>query len=235
MHIFYTPDIDFDSEYHTLNKEESKHCNKVLRLKEGDKIKLTNGTGTFFEAQINTTSTTNTELKIIEKIQINTSNYSLSIAIAPTKNIKRFEFFLEKVAEIGIDKIIPLTTQFSERKIIKPERLEKVIISAIKQSEKAYKPELFELTKFEDIIKFDFFGKKIIAHCYDLPKTLLQETIKAGENILILIGPEGDFSEEEVQQAINSGFIPVSLSQSRLRTETAGIVACNTVALINLK
>ena len=155
------------------------------------------------------------------------------MAVAPTKNIDRFEWFLEKSTEIGIDEITPLLTEHSERKIIKPERLEKVIIAAMKQSLKAYKPKLNELTPFRKIIAANSFEEKYIAHCYDGEKQGLKTIAGKGKNILILIGPEGDFSTDEIKVARETGFTEISLGNSRLRTETAGVVACHIINLVN--
>jgi 16S rRNA (uracil1498-N3)-methyltransferase len=157
----------------------------------------------------------------------------LTIGVAPTKNIDRFEWFLEKSTEIGIDRVIPLLCRYSERKEIKPERLEKVMVSAMKQSIKAYLPVLSPLQTFKEAIKSQFSGQKFIAHCYEGEKQLLRDAVVRGKDVLILIGPEGDFSNEEVELAINEGFVPISLGNSRLRTETAALVACHTVNLIN--
>ena len=161
-------------------------------------------------------------------------NCTLHIAIAPTKNIDRIEWFAEKCTEIGIDAITLLHCRYSERKEVKNERIEKIIISAAKQSLKATLPALSGITDFKKFITQPFDGDKYIAHCYDQEnKILLKNACKPGTNTLVLIGPEGDFSTEEVEAAIAGGFIPVSLGNSRLRTETAGVVACHTLQLIN--
>jgi 16S rRNA (uracil1498-N3)-methyltransferase len=234
MHLFYSPEILFPA--HKLSEGESKHCTKVLRLINGDRVFITDGKGTFCEAVITNPSPKACILKIVKKShEFGKRNFNLSIAIAPTKNMERFELFLEKVTEIGIDEIIPLICRFSERKEIKPERLDKVIISAMKQSQKAYLPLLTPVHQFKEFIIKPFLGDKFIAYCSKTDKNLLSKLVKQGRNVLILVGPEGDFSSEEVDMAIAEGFIPVSLGESRLRTETAGIVACHTVNLINQK
>ncbi len=234
MHLFYTSEIFFP--FHTLNEEESKHCIKVLRLTKGDKLFLTDGKGAFCEAVIINPSLKACEINIIHQSKnYGKKDFYLSIAIAPTKNSERFEWFLEKATEIGIDEITPLICRFSERKEIKTERLNKVILSAMKQSLKAYLPLLKPVQPFKDFIFNPFRGDKFIAYCSDADKNLLSKIVKKGRNVLIMIGPEGDFSDEEVNMAIAEGFIPVSLGESRLRTETAGIVACHTVNLINQK
>lgn len=234
MHLFYTPDIQH--QIHILSEEESKHCTRVLRLQEGNNLFLTDGKGSFCEAVIKNANPKACVIEIIKRNQeYGKRKFSLSIAIAPTKNIERFEWFLEKATEIGIDEIIPLLCRYSERKEIKPERLEKVIVSAMKQSQKAYKPELSPLQNFNQFIVKPFLGSKFIAHCIEEDKKLLKNLVAPNSNVLILIGPEGDFSSEEVDMALAQDFIPISLGESRLRTETAGVVACHTVNLINQK
>ena len=160
-------------------------------------------------------------------------DYKLHIAISPTKNIERLAWFLEKSTEIGIDVLTPVVCRFSERKIVKEERLHKIIVAAAKQSLKAYFPKLNPMITFDELMKNYQASQKFIAHCYEEDKKLFQNEIKPSSDVLILIGPEGDFSKEEVQKAISLGFVPVSLGNSRLRTETAGVVACHTVAVIN--
>ncbi|MEN8122639.1 MAG: 16S rRNA (uracil(1498)-N(3))-methyltransferase [Bacteroidota bacterium] len=232
MHIFYTSDIKTDK--YTLNEEESKHCIRVLRLKIGDQITLIDGVGGFYFAEITNDHPKRCEVKINQtEKEYGKRNYHLTIAIAPTKNIDRFEWFLEKSTEIGIDGFIPLISEQSERKIIKPERLNKRISSAIKQSIQAYRPNLAKLVKFKDLICMEFHGKKFIAHCFDTTKPYLKNVISKNEEIIILIGPEGDFTLEEVEMAKSKGFEEISLGDSRLRTETAGIVAVHTVAIVN--
>lgn len=232
MHLFYTPDLH--DETHRLSEEESKHCIRVLRLNEGDTLYLVDGKGLFCEATIITAHPKACLLKITDKkYNYGKRNYHLEIAVSPTKNIDRYEWFLEKATEIGIDGIIPLISRHSERKEIKPERLEKVMVSAVKQSIKAFLPQLKPVQTFKETIKSSFDGLKFIAHCNVGDKVLLRDAVVKGAAVLILIGPEGDFSAEEVEMAINEGFIPVSLGDSRLRTETAALVACHTVNLIN--
>ena len=232
MHLFYTPDLKEDS--YRLSEEESKHCVRVLRLTEGDPVFLIDGKGLFCEAIIATAHPKACLLKVVDrKINYGKRDFQLTIGVAPTKNIDRFEWFLEKSTEIGIDRVIPLLCRYSERKEIKPERLEKVMVSAMKQSIKAYLPVLSPLQTFKETIKSQFSGQKFIAHCYEGEKQLLRDALVRGKDVLILIGPEGDFSTEEVEMAINEGYMPISLGNSRLRTETAALVACHTVNLIN--
>jgi 16S rRNA (uracil1498-N3)-methyltransferase len=232
MHIFYTPDISGNT--YTLDETESKHCIRVLRLAKGEQITLVDGRGGFFTAEIDDPNPKRCAVKVIRsELNSGLRNFQVHIAIAPTKNIERTEWFLEKATEIGIDRVIPLLCQHSERKEIKHERLEKVMVSAMKQSLKAYLPRLDQLTKFSDLIRQPFEGQKFIAHCEDQHRELLKNLITPNQNYLILIGPEGDFSPEEIQEAIQAGYQPVSLGNSRLRTETAGVVACHTVNLLN--
>ncbi|RLD69141.1 MAG: 16S rRNA (uracil(1498)-N(3))-methyltransferase [Bacteroidetes bacterium] len=232
MHIFYTPDIKSDK--YTLSEEESKHSVRVLRLQIGDKITLIDGIGGYYIAEITNNHPKRCEIKIIQtEKEYGKRNYHLTMAIAPTKNIDRFEWFLEKSTEIGVDKFIPFISQQSERKVIKPERLDKRINSAIKQSIQAYRPHLGGLVKFKDLINLEFIGKKLIAHCFETKKPYLKDVIAKDESVLILIGPEGDFTMEEVEMAKSKGFREISLGENRLRTETAGIVAVHTVAIGN--
>lgn len=232
MHIFYTPDLS-DNTY-TLDESESKHCVRVLRLEQGDEIILVDGRGGRFTAEITDANPKRCAVKVI-KSEVNSGqkNFSVHLAIAPTKNIERMEWFLEKATEIGLDRVTPLLCRFSERKEIKNDRLEKVMISAMKQSLKACLPQLDPLTKFNDFILQPFEGQKFIAHCDEQHRDLLKKMIAPNKNYLILIGPEGDFSAEEIEAALQAGFHPVSLGESRLRTETAGVVACHTFHLLN--
>lgn len=231
MALFYVPNLAFA---HVLPEEESQHAVKVLRLQVGDAITVVDGVGGFYKARITNPHPKHCLFEIIETVlEFGKKDYKLHIAIAPTKNIERLEWFIEKATEIGIDEITPFVCRFSERKIIKAERLEKIIISAAKQSVKAYFPTLNPLCTFDELMKNHQSSQKFIAHCYEEDKKLLQNEIKKSSDVLILIGPEGDFSKEEVQKAISLGFVPVSLGNSRLRTETAGVVACHTVNLKN--
>ncbi|WP_430973727.1 16S rRNA (uracil(1498)-N(3))-methyltransferase [Sunxiuqinia rutila] len=231
MQLFYTPDIS-ESTY-CLDETESKHAVRVLRLTAGDVIQLIDGKGNFFEAQISDAHPKRCQVEIIKKIsEYNKRTHYLHLAVAPTKNIDRFEWFLEKATEIGIDEITPVLCDHSERKVIKDERLQKVIISAMKQSLKAYLPKLNPLTPLKTLLDTDFEGKKFIAHCYEQNKKELKDELSESGSNLILIGPEGDFSEDEVAKAIHKQFIPVSLGESRLRTETAAVVACHTVNML---
>jgi 16S rRNA (uracil1498-N3)-methyltransferase len=216
-----------------LSEEESWHCMKVLRLTDGDPINLVDGKGNFYHGKITKIHHKVCMVEIISRTPDMPKSWNLHIAIAPTKNIDRFEWFLEKATEIGIDEVTPVFCEHSEREIIKPQRLEKVLVSAMKQSLKARLPVLHEPTRFRDFITRDFSGQKFIGHCETGKESELHDLYVKGSDALILIGPEGDFSRAEVKAATGSGFTPVSLGSSRLRTETAGIVACNTINLLN--
>lgn len=224
MHVFYTPDIQAKPE---LPEEEAQHCIRVLRLSTGDEITLTDGKGNFYRAEITAATNKRCLVKLTETIlQEPLWPGHIHIAMAPTKNMDRNEWFAEKATEIGFDELTFLNCRFSERKVIKTERIEKILVSAIKQSLKARLPKLNEMVDFDKFIARDFPGQKFIAHCYEGEKPLLKNILKPGEDVLVLIGPEGDFSEEEVAKAIKKGFRPISLGKSRLRTETAALVAC---------
>jgi 16S rRNA (uracil1498-N3)-methyltransferase len=232
MQLFYAPDLT--GEYYTLEEQESKHVIKVLRMRTGDTIILTDGKGRLCTAELSSVDPKSCEVRIVDvKEEYGKRNYYLHIGIAPTKNINRFEWFLEKATEIGIDRIIPIICQRSERKVIKKERLDKVITSAMKQSLKAYHPLLEESRSFRDLIEQEFIGQKFIAYVEEGEHASLMSQYRPGEDVLILIGPEGDFSPEEVAKAIENGFEVVSLGRSRLRTETAGVVAVHTIAIAN--
>lgn len=231
MHVFYTPNILRNPE---LPEEEAQHCTRVLRLGVGDNITLTDGRGNFYKAEITVANSKRCLVSITETIHQNPLwPCHLHIAVAPTKNMDRNEWFAEKATEIGIDELTFLNCRFSERKVIKTERIEKILISAIKQSLKARLPKLNEMIDFTKFIAQDFKGQKFIAHCYEGEKPLLKDVLTPGKDAVVLIGPEGDFSEEEVKAAIERGFTPISLGKSRLRTETAALVACHTMNLMN--
>ncbi len=232
MHIFYTPDIFSDT--YILNEEESKHCIKVLRLQTGDMVQLVDGRGGFYEALVEDPHPKRTRIKIVNvQKEFGKRNHNLHIAIAPTKNIDRIEWFLEKATEIGIDEVTLLICDRSERKEVKTDRLNKVITSAVKQSIKAYHPKLNEPQRFKDFILKDTGGQKFIAHCIESEKTVLKDQIKLNSHYLVLIGPEGDFSPSEVEAALDLNFLPISLGNSRLRTETAALEACFEINFLN--
>jgi 16S rRNA (uracil1498-N3)-methyltransferase len=247
MNLFYTPDILGD--LYSLNEEESRHCSKVLRLSEGDTIHLTDGKGTLFEARITSAKSRQVAVEVISRQDgFGKRDYYLHMAVAPTKNIDRFEWFLEKATEIGVDEITPLICDHSERRHLRTDRLEKVTTAAMKQSLKAYHPKLNEpihISKFLTAQYTDFPAppfpslpanplpdNKYIAYIIS-GTPLLKQLYQKGNSATILIGPEGDFSPDEVEAAKKSGYHVISLGESRLRTETAAIVACHTIGLLN--
>jgi len=231
MHLFYTPDISGDE--YLMNPEESKHCVRVLRLQKDDVVQLIDGRGGLFQAVIVSPDPKRTQLSIInETREYQKRNHYLHIAIAPTKNIERLEWFLEKATEIGIDEISPIICDRSERKEVKKERLDKVITSAVKQSLKAYHPKLNEAIKYKDFVK-NVSGKGYIAHCMDGEKAQLKDQITINDRYTILIGPEGDFTPAELELALNYQCQPISLGTSRLRTETAALEACFEINFLN--
>jgi len=232
MQLFYVPNISGDEIL--LNETESKHAIRVLRLQNGNRVQVIDGTGGFYEAEITDANQKKCRLSVLKsQLEFGKKDFHLHIAIAPTKNIDRFEWFLEKATEIGIGEITPLLTSHSERKTINIERLEKILVSAMKQSLKAYLPKLNEITPIKHLIVNNKSKSKYIAYCDDIQKIHLKDAVIRGQDTLILIGPEGDFSPEEVNLAVENGFKIVSLGTARLRTETAGIVACNIVNLAN--
>ncbi len=232
MHVFYTPDILLSTE---MPEEESLHCVKVLRLPEGEEVRLTDGKGFFYRARIVRAHPKRCAVEILETLAESEKRaYSIHIAVAPTKNMDRIEWFAEKVTEIGIDEISLIRCRYSERKDVKSERIQKILVSAMKQSLKATLPKLNSLVSFSELVKTPFQGQKFIAHCYEgQERVLFTSLYQKGQNALVLIGPEGDFSEEEVELALQNGFQPVSLGNSRLRTETAALVACHTLHVLN--
>lgn len=232
MQLFFTPDIN--SEIYTLPEEESKHAIRVLRMKAGDTMNLIDGKGNLFTAEIISDNPKRCEVKITEtKKEFEKRNHYLHIAIAPTKKIERFEWFLEKATEIGIDEITPIESKNSERAVVKTERLNKVIVSAIKQSIKAYMPKLNEIKSFEKFIKEFSAEEKYIAHCREGAKQNLKTIYLKNKSAIILIGPEGDFTKDEIEIAKQNGYKEISLGNSRLRTETAGVVACTIINNLN--
>lgn len=226
MHLFYTPDIR--SNIYTLSEDESKHCIKVLRMQEGDSIYLVDGKGGFYNTQIVDAHAKKCVVEVLD-LQLNygARPYRLHMAISPLKFNDRFEWFLEKATEIGIDEITPIITKRSEKKDLKIDRANKIVESAMKQSVKAYHPKINEPINYEQFIKSDFSNSiNMIAHCLDDEKKTVFEMKNVLANYLILIGPEGDFTPEEIQLAKSNNFQAISLGKERLRTETAAITAC---------
>ncbi|WP_145857470.1 16S rRNA (uracil(1498)-N(3))-methyltransferase [Pedobacter suwonensis] len=233
MHIFYTPDITQNS--YTLNEEESKHCVRVLRLTIGDVVNLVDGKGGFYTAEIASDNPKKVSLSVLKvETEFHKRNHYLHIAVAPTKNIDRIEWFLEKATELGIDEITPVITDRSERRVVKEDRLNKVITSAVKQSIKAYHPKLNDAISFEAFLREPFDGNRLIAHCIDKgEKQYISKLVAPHQKYLILIGPEGDFTPNEVDLALNKGFKALTLGDNRLRTETAALSVCFEINYLN--
>lgn len=232
MQLFYHPEISPENRQITFPRDESKHIVKVLRKSEGDILHLTNGKGFLFETEIISANHNGCIAKVISATKQDPAPYRLHLAVAPTKMNDRYEWFLEKATEIGVHEITPIISDHSERKIVKLNRFERVIQSAVKQSLETYFPVVHQAISFSEFIQEQKNSLKFIAHCEeDANKKSLKSQLKKNSEITILIGPEGDFSSEEIRKALKNQWKPVSLGSSRLRTETAGIVACHTVAL----
>lgn len=231
MILFYTDDID--GNIARLDTEQARHCVQVLRKKEGDAISFVDGMGGFYEGIIHETGKKKCVIQIIKTQQgFNKRPFHLHIAIAPTKNINRLEWFLEKATEIGIDEITPIICHHSERRKLRTDRQRKILVAAMKQSLKAYLPRLNEPISFKQFIQQSRTNLvKYIAQGAE--NTALKDNYTAKKDVLLLIGPEGDFSKAEISMAFDNGFQGINLGKSRLRTETAGIVACHTLNLLN--
>lgn len=230
MHLFYAPGLSDELTF-TLNPDESHHAVRVLRLTPGDEIILVNGRGGWYQSRI-----THPDPKacIVEIICVSNGvgkpNYHLHIGIAPTKQIDRYEWFLEKATEIGISEITPIISEHSERKDVKTDRQMRIVLAAMKQSLNAFHPLIHEPVSFKNFLKSSIPGVKAIAYCQTGNKLWLNEIVQSNDPITILIGPEGDFSDKEIALAIENGYQPITLGSSRLRTETAGVVACQTIS-----
>lgn len=233
MQLFYNPEITEETTQFSFPKEESKHIVKVLRKKTGDIMHITNGNGWLFQAELISDNIKNCVAEIKSSQFKDREKYHLHLAVAPTKMNDRYEWFLEKATEIGVQEITPIICDHSERKFIKQERFEKILQSAMKQSLSWYLPKLNEAISFKDFLKQDFLDNLFIAHCEETNRKSLKQELLPNQNTTILIGPEGDFSTKEIEIAVNSKFIPVTLGETRLRTETAAIVACHSVAFTN--
>ena len=234
MQLFYA--ADFTSPEYMLSEEESRHAVKVLRLMEGNTLHITDGRGNLYRCEVASAHQKHCLVRVVEHFEeFEKLPYRLTMAVAPTKNIDRYEWFLEKATEIGVAEVVPIVGEHSERKVIKHEREEKVITSAVKQSLKAYHPVLSEITPFAELVKSEFAGRKFIAHCGEAvkEKRYLASTLHKGEDALILIGPEGDFSPAEVALAVENGFEEITLGTQRFRTETAAVVAVDMVSIVN--
>jgi 16S rRNA (uracil1498-N3)-methyltransferase len=233
MQLFYNPTIDESTESFSFDKEESKHIIKVLRKKDTDILFVTNGLGLLFETEITLASDNKCTVKILSVQKTEPSKFQLHLAVAPTKMNDRYEWFLEKATEIGVHEITPIICDRSERKVVNIERFEKIVLTAMKQSNVLFIPKLNEAISFKEFIKRKNEGLQLIAHCEETDKNSLKSVLKTNENVTLIIGPEGDFSEKEIALAVENNFIPVSLGNTRLRTETAAIVACHSVVFYN--
>lgn len=234
MELFYhslATEINVELEF---DAQEAQHLAKVLRKKIGDTIWVTNGQGNLLKCEI--TFQNHKSCRFIgqeKQIIPQNKDYFLSVVIAPTKNMDRLEWFVEKATEIGIDEIMLILCEHSERRIIKTDRLEKISMAALKQSQQFFLPQISKLTTFQEALNMSFNGKRLIAHCVDNEKKSIKNTLNKSENVQIWIGPEGDFSENEINNALLQGCIPITLGKTRLRTETAGIVAVQSVVMVN--
>ena len=233
MQLFYNPNINETTESFSFDREESKHIIKVLRKKDTDILYVTNGLGFLFKTEITLASDNKCTVQIISFEKEASPKFQLHLAVAPTKMNDRFEWFLEKATEIGIHEITPVICDRSERKVVNAERFEKILLTAMKQSNVLNLPKLNKSITFKEFIKHKKEGLHLIAHCEETDKKSLKSILKPNTNITLLIGPEGDFSEKEIASAIENNFIPVSIGNTRLRTETAAIVACHSVVFIN--
>ena len=233
MQLFYNPDIDESTESFSFDKEESRHIIKVLRKKDSDILHVTNGSGLLFETEITLASDNKCIVQVLSIKKTDEPKFRLHLAVAPTKMNDRFEWFLEKATEIGIQEITPIICDRSERKVVNLERFKKIILSAMKQSNETFLPKLNEAISFKEFIKQKNEGLQLIAHCEETDKKSLKEILKPNESVTMLIGPEGDFSEKEIALALENNYQPVTLGNTRLRTETAAIVACHSVVFFN--
>ncbi|MGC9151039.1 MAG: 16S rRNA (uracil(1498)-N(3))-methyltransferase [Microbacter sp.] len=230
MHQFFAPDIE---QTRLLPEDESLHCSRVLRLERGTVIAVADGKGNRFLAVIIEAHPKNTVVEIVEKQHVvRNENNLIHIAVATTKNKDRFEWFVEKATEIGADIITPLFSHHVERKQISMDRLQKIAVAAFKQSQRAYLPLIQSPASFDDIVQKSTEKQRFIAHCYDEQRIFLSSVYRPFESSLVLIGPEGDFTMEEVEKALAHHFVPILLGNNRLRTETAGIVACHTLEML---
>ena len=233
MNYFYHPGLDSSVSQFSFTEEESRHIVRVLRKKEGDTLQITNGKGYLFTAEILLADPRRCTGKLLESRKTIPPRYELHLAVAPTKRLDRFQWFLEKATEIGITEVTPILCQRSERQKLPLEKLERVMQEAMKQSLRTFLPRLNKPRSYADFLQGEHPGLRFIAHCEEEEKMDLKRRVGADKDVVILIGPEGDFTRQEIQDAYEQGFLPVSLGESRLQTETAALVACHTVNLIN--
>nr|WP_314558928.1 16S rRNA (uracil(1498)-N(3))-methyltransferase [uncultured Capnocytophaga sp.] len=236
IQLFYAENISENASNYLFGKEESQHIAKVLRKKEGDILHITNGKGLVFIGQLSFASPKQCEVTILSNESLLPPSPYIHLVVAPTKMNERYEWFLEKATEIGINEVTPIICEHSERTIIKTERFEKIILSAMKQSLQYYLPKLNAPINSNTFFKQieDSSTAKYIAHCQENQKVLFSQAIKPSQqHITVLIGPEGDFSSNEIEKALSLGFQPISLGDTRLRTETAAVVACHTIRVVS--
>jgi 16S rRNA (uracil1498-N3)-methyltransferase len=233
MQLFYNPQLDPNTESFSFDREESKHIVKVLRKKDGDILYVTDGKGRLYTTEIALASDNKCTVKVVSYEQAEASKIHLHLAVAPTKMNDRYEWFLEKATEIGISEITPIICDHSERKQINTERFEKILVSAMKQSNQYHLVKLNQPIALKDFLKLQFDGQLFIAHCAETQRQSLKHTLQPNQNVTLLIGPEGDFSPTEISLALQKNYIPVMLGETRLRTETAAIVACHSVVFAN--
>ncbi|MGD1845276.1 MAG: 16S rRNA (uracil(1498)-N(3))-methyltransferase [Salibacteraceae bacterium] len=230
MTVFYLNDLTPDQV--VLNPDQSKHAARVLRLKQGAVLVLSDGRGAWHQGELKSVGK-HCEVAIVQRHFQPPDAYEIHLAVAPTKNMNRYEWLVEKATEIGMHQLLPFFSNHSERQQLKQDRVERVVEAAAKQSLRAYLPKVAVARSFESLMNLDFEGKKFIAHCQDSPRKLLKDSYLIGSNALVLIGPEGDFSPKEVAMALDSGFEPITLGNGRYRTETAALMACHTLHLLN--
>lgn len=233
MQLFYHPELKKDDTSFLFDKEESRHISKVLRKVPGDKVTITNGKGVIFDGVLEEVNPKSCRVQIVKVQRKFSPRYYLHLAVAPTKMNERYEWFLEKAVEIGVDEITPIICDHSERKTIKKERYEKVMIAAMKQSLRSYLPKLNDAISLNEFIERKREGQLFIAHCEPEDKYHLKRRVQPDNPVTVLIGPEGDFTPEEIDKATNLNYAPITLGASRLRTETAAIVASSVVAFCN--
>jgi 16S rRNA (uracil1498-N3)-methyltransferase len=233
MQLFYNPNITESTDSFSFDKEESKHIIKVMRKKGGDVLFVTNGLGYLFKTEIVLGSDIKCTVKIVSFEKAAKPSYNLHLAVAPTKMNDRYEWFLEKATEMGVSEITPIICEHSERKFVKSDRFDKIIQSAMKQSVQFYLPKLNEAIPLKEFLKKENKDLLLIAHCEETNKKSLKDVVKPNENITVLIGPEGDFSTKEITLALEKKYIPVTLGKTRLRTETAAVVACHSIVFVN--
>ena len=233
MQLFYNPNINESTTNFSFDKEESKHIIKVLRKKDTDILFVTNGLGFLFKTEITLASDSKCTVKIVAIEKVEASKFKLHLAVAPTKMNDRYEWFLEKATEIGVHEITPIICDRSERKVINQERFEKIILTAMKQANVLFLPKLNAAKTFKEFVQLKNEGMQCIAHCEETEKKSLKSVLKPNTDLTLLIGPEGDFSEKEIKLALENNYAPISLGNTRLRTETAAIVACHSVVFSN--